>query len=89
METKIEARVTRTSLCRGRASIHITFDPESGLTVSNIEVREEGGKLAVKMPPPGRRPDITFQGSIKRQIEEAVKRQYQAAEYNPARTAWR
>ena len=51
------------------------------MTVSNIEVREEGGKLTVKLPPAGRRPDTTFQGELKRQLEEAVKEQFQSAVY--------
>lgn len=79
MTFQIEARASRTSPTRGRASVHIVFDEGASMTVSNIEVREEGGTFTLKLPPAGRRPDITFQGELKRQVEAAVKEQFQAA----------
>ena len=66
---EVEVRVDRNSPTRGKASVHLAFDAESSLTISNILIWEEKGRLNIKMPLVeigcNKHPAITLQGEIK------------------------
>ena len=81
----IEVRLSRTSPVSGKASIHLALGGQGSLTISNILVKEEKGKLQVTLPllriGGGFHPAVTLQGQLKQQAEEAIRAQYRSSVY--------
>ena len=93
MDYTIEVRVNQTFPNRGKASAHIVLGPENSLTISDISVWRENGKVNVSLPMSQfggkKRPCITLQGNLKKDIHAVVAEQFLAlcnrrAENDPA-----
>ncbi len=80
MNYTIEVRVNQTAPNRGKASAHIVLGPENSLTVSDISVWRENGKVSVSLPMSQyggkKHPCITFQGSLKKELLAMVAEQF-------------
>ena len=81
----IEVRLSRTSPVSGKSSIHLALGGQGSLTISNILVKEEKGKLQVTLPLLRMggcfHPAVTLQGELKQQAEEAIREQYRGSVY--------
>lgn len=72
---QIQVNLTPAGPARWRCSLHADLGG-GGFTVANVLVTEDNGRLAVKMPlvqmGERKRPAVTFQGELKREIELAI-----------------